>query len=298
MGIRLNEKDLAVILDTARFRGLIAETIRRVHFNDSTYCWKRLNALYQNGYLERKYYYEVRKTASGINHAQRIAVFYYPTPKGLKSVKYNIDPRYVVPEDHKLDLHCMLSRLYNNIPELLPKREAQSKYPLKNYMPVACMVPHHHKPFFISVIGKNRAHKEESKLIKFIETGYFPGTYIVIANRLPGEKLLLTDSHYIHFSLAPEVVPQLVFGRNDFLTYFVKNFSNNVVGERDPFTLVNVSNLGECHYAELFTGSMRLMRYLRQPPLKTYIYADSIKHLHGIKLESGHFYAYLVDIRK
>ena len=72
MGIRLNEKDLSILLDTARFRSLSLETIRHVHFDGSTYAWTRLNALYENGYMDRKYYYEIKKTVSGMNHAQRM----------------------------------------------------------------------------------------------------------------------------------------------------------------------------------------------------------------------------------
>lgn len=298
MGIRLNEKDLAVLLDSARFRGLTAETIRHIHFNDSTYAWKRLNALHENNYLGRKYYYEVKKTASGINHAQRIAALYFPTPKGLKTVNYSIDPRYVVPMDHRLDVHYVLSRLYNNIPELLPKRDAQEKYPLKNYMPVTCMVPDQHKPFFISIIGNNKAHKEESKLVKFVETGYFPGTYIIVSSKFPGEKLLLTDSHYIHHDLAPEVIPNMARGRNDYLDFFITKFAKGVVGHQDLFTMVDVQNRGVCHFAELFTGSTRLMRSLRRPLPKTYIYLDRIRHIQGIKLEHGSFHAFSREKQK
>ena len=216
MGIRINEKDKAILADTARFRGLTSETIRHIYFSDSTYAWKRLNALYENGYLDRKYYYEMKKTSTGKNHAQRIAVLYFPTPKGLKLIDYKIDPRYVIPENHKLDVHYMVSQLYNSIPKLKSKREAQKEYPLKNYMPVTCVIPQE-RPVFISILGKNKTYKEESRLIKFIEAKYFHGTYIIISNRFPGEKLQLTDSHYIYHKLAPEVVPKMIMNRNYYL---------------------------------------------------------------------------------
>lgn len=86
MGIRLNKKDLAIIYDTARFKGLSAESIRQVHFAGSTYAWKRLNALHKSGYLGRKYYYVLKKTA-GIKHSQRTAAIYFPTPRGLKAIE-------------------------------------------------------------------------------------------------------------------------------------------------------------------------------------------------------------------
>jgi len=79
-----------MIKDTARFRGLSAESIRQVHFSGSTYAWKRLNALYKNGYLDRKYYYALNKTG-GLEHAQRIAAIYYPTPKALQAINYKIE---------------------------------------------------------------------------------------------------------------------------------------------------------------------------------------------------------------
>lgn len=299
MGIRLNEKDLSILLDTARFRSLSLETIRHVHFDGSTYAWTRLNALYENGYMDRKYYYEIKKTVSGMNHAQRIAVFYFPTPKGLKTIDYCIDPRFVVPDDKKLDVNYMVSQLYRNIPDLLPKREAQEKYPIKNFMPVTCMVPQE-RPVFISILGKNKGYKEESKLIKFVEAKIFSGTYVIISNRFPGEKLLFTDdSYYIHNNLAPEVIPNMLSGWNYLEEFIIKKIKpTSVVGYKEPFTQINIPGHGVCNVAELLTGSTRLMLFLRNPPEKTYVYVDSIKQMHGVKLESGSFHVFSREKQK
>jgi len=291
MGVRLNEKDLAVLKDTARFRGLSAESMRQVHFGGSTYAWKRLGALYEDGYLGRKYYYDLHRTPGGAKHSQRIAAIYYPTPRGLKAIDYQIDPRYVVPNDDKLDIHYMLGKLYTSMPDLLSKREAQ-RLGLKSFMPVTCVHPAR-LPVFISIIGKNKSPWEDSRLINFFKSGIFPGTYIAVSRDFPGEKLLLTDSHFIPWDLAPEIVPKMIGNKNYYLDEFINKFKGaEVLGRRGPFIEVRFPERGTFYLGELLTGSTRLMLSLRSPPERAYIFIESVKHLSGVKLERGSFLAY------
>ena len=293
MGIRLNEKDRAILHDTARFKGLSAESIRQVHFNGSTYAWKRLAALQSNGYIERKYYYALNKTQDGMKHSQRIAAIYYPTTKGLKAIDYKIDPRYVVPDDSKLDVHFMVSKLYTSMPNLISKREAQDKYGLKSFMPVACVFPSN-PPVYISILGKNKNPWEPSKLVKFFEQSIFPGTYVATSKTLPGEKLLDTQSHYINWDLAPEVVPLMVQNKNHYLDEFLTKFIDaTIIDYNYPFVKIQIPGYGVFHVGELLTGSTRLMDLLSNPPDNTYIYVQSLKLLHDvINLESGSFRAF------
>lgn len=297
MGIRLDERDLAVMRDTARFRGLTLESIRRVHFNGSTYAWKRLASLYEHGYLERKYFYEVKHTAPGTRPARRIAAFYYPTPKGLKKIGYVIDPRYVVPIAEKLDVHHLISELYAAIPGLLGKREAMAYYNFKRFMPVSCVVPQE-PPLFICISGRNRSHGEVSRLVKFIHTGYIPGRYIAIARHSFAERLLLTEAHFIPWDLAAEVVPTMAKDPSYYLERFIsfvdqRQFKGiTVLAQNGPFVKVKTAQHQVFNLAELFTGSTRLMLMLRNPPENAYVFCDSLKHLStSVRLESGSIYA-------
>ena len=291
--INLNDKDLAVLKDTARFRSLSLESISLVHFGGSTYAWKRLGKLYKHGYVDRKYYYTVEKMPGGTEHTRRVAAFYYPTLKGLNAIGYTIDPRYVQPDSRKLDLHYMVSQLYSNIPGLLAKREAQGKYGLKNFMPVTCVVPSQ-PPVYICITGKNKSHGEANRLIKFIDIKYFSGTYIAVSHQFPGKKLLLTNSHFIPWNLAQEVIPRMVKDKdayiNDFLSYADRLFKGiQVLEKEERFIKVQTASHGIYNLAEIFTGSTRLMLLLRNPPPRTFVYCENPKHLQGFKLESGSF---------
>ena len=293
MVIRLNDKDLDILKDTGRFNGLSAESIRQVHFAGTTYAWKRLNALYKSGYLERKYYYTLNQTQNGIKHSQRIAAIYYLTPKGLKAISLKIDPRYVVPQDVRLDVHFMISKLYKVLPGLLSKRESMEKYGLKSFMPVTCIYPST-PPVFISILGKDSSPWERSNVLSFFKTKIFPGTYAVISRNFPEEKLLLTDSHFIFWRFAPSIIPKMVQDKEVFLNQFLNVFEGaKVLAYKEPFVKIQAPGYGVLNIAELFSGSTHLMLHLMNPSENTCIYIENLSHLgQGVKLEKGSFYVY------
>jgi hypothetical protein len=85
----------------------------------------------------------------------------------------------------------------------------------------------------------------------------------------------------------------MIVNRHIYLDEFKNMFKDaKVLAYNEPLIKVQIPGHGVFHLGELLTGSTRLMLILRNPPEKTYILIESLKHLHGVKLESGSFYAF------
>lgn len=147
--IRLQPRDIEVLKRVIDFNGLPASAIIKVFFESEGYGYRRLKQLEENGYLEKTFYYSPRKK-DGKVFTQRIGGIYYAAFKCCWELGYTIDPRFVVPDEKKLDVTNLIGKLFAEAPDLLSKRQAVEKYGLKNFMPITCVVPNDN-PIFIYI---------------------------------------------------------------------------------------------------------------------------------------------------
>ncbi len=295
--IELQERDLVVLRDIYRFNGLPLPTIVKKHYNKSvSYAYKRLRRLRREGYIENIYYYEPDKKPGEKTKVKRVAAICYLTHKGLRALNENINPRYVEPQRDKLDIYNIISRLYEEFPDLISKREAVEKMGIKNFMPLTCIIPTS-PPVLISILGKKKSYEDESRIASFAKARPIEGRYVIISTGF-NARYLESDSYFIHWDNALEVLPNIVKEKDYYLNEFIgilkRQYRDVTILSASPNPFVKARISGRTfHLGELVSGSNRLRLELRNPPDSTYIYVKNRHELTGVDLEHGKFYYYL-----
>lgn len=293
--IRLQPRDIKILEKVIDFNGLPSQDIIQKFFNTERYGYERLQLLRDNGYLKRVYYYAPRKKGDQ-TLAQRVGGIDYATPKALREVGCTIDPRFVVPNEDKLDVTNLVGELFREIPELLSKRQAIEKYGLKNFMPITCAIPHE-SPVFIYILGSKVGRQEPGRIAGFIKSGTFPDAKHIIVSRTFREKLNIPDAYFIPWIFAPTHLPNLAkdphYYLKEFLTLAKHQFPGIKFLNSTPEPFIKAEHQGRLlHLSELFSGSNLLRLNLQEPPENTYIYAPSRRHFQGVKLRKGSFLFY------
>ena len=287
--IRIQPRDKELLQELINFNGLPGPEIIDKYFkNSKTYGYRRLKELEDNDYIKRKYYYAQNKK-DGVKFAQRIAAIYYATGKGCKEVACNIDSRYVIPDDDKLDVTNLVGKLYFKIPNLLSRRQTIAKYELQNFMPISCSIPGD-SPAFIYVLGNTIGRYDIGRIKSFIEADIITNARHYIISRTFPERFLLSNSYFIPWNLALEYLPNIAKDKNcylnEFLTIIQKELPEiRLLSNIQPLLRAQYKNK-VLHLGELVSGSNHLRLILHQPPENTIIYAPSRVHFYGIKLRS------------
>ncbi len=293
-GIRLQDRDIELLKRIIDFNGLPGPQIVEIFFNGTNYGYKRLKQLQDNGYLKQMYYYAQNKK-NGQLFAQRIAAIYYATSKALSELGYTIDPRYVVPNEDRLDVVNLIGRLFSKIPNLISKRQAIEKYGLKNFMPITCVVPNDN-PIFIYILGNKIGRYDVGRIAGFIKSEIFPKARHYIISRTFREKLFLPNAHFVPWIFATEYLPNITKDNNYYLKEFLKITKEQFPEIKllsYPEPLIKAEYNGKIlHIGELISGLNQLRLILEEPPENTYIYAPSRRHFYGVKLKQGSFLFY------
>lgn len=299
--IELRERDLKVFWDIYRFNSLPLPTIIKKHYKSLSYAYKRLRRLRREGYIENVYYYEPDKNSGEKTKVKRVAAICYLTHKGLKALNEDIDPRYVEPQRDKLDIYGIIGRLYEEFPDLISKREAVEKMRIKKFMPLTCIIPLN-PPMIISILGRSKSYEDESRIASFAKTRPIEGTYIIISDSF-NARYLESDSYFIHWDRALEVLSNIAKERNYYMNEFISILKRQYrdisisPATSDLFVKAQISGRS-FRLGELVSGSNRLRFELRNPPDNTYIYVKNRRDLIGVDLEYGKFYYYLSSENK
>lgn len=287
MKINLTVRDKKLIKDVIYFKGLPTQTIIKLYFNGSeTYAKKRLSQLKKAGYLENMFYNVYCAQGCG----KRKTSIIYATHKAIKVLRLNVNSKRIIPAKKDLDEKDLIGKLYGKIPTMLPAKLARRKSKLHNYDPVSCIVPSS-PPLYISILGSSAVDKESryNRVRSFsIKTKNLPFKKIVVAKEF--HPLLLADPiNFISWDMAEEAIPNIAEDENYYINK-LKKFFLRAPGKAnfhsiDDSGLIRMEYSAKTYYiAELFTGSNKIRKALRNPAKNTIIYVPHRNYLHGIDL--------------
>ncbi|MDK2836749.1 MAG: hypothetical protein PWP21_1526 [Thermosediminibacterales bacterium] len=260
-----------------------------------------MNRLHKKGYINSMHYYRPDKKPGEKTKVKRVAAICYLTHKGVKALGKDIDPRYVEPQRDKLEVYNLIGKLYEKFPDLISRREAVEKMGIKNFMPLTCIIPST-PPIIISILGRSKSYEDESRIASFAKTRPIEGTYVIISHSF-NARYLESDSYFIHWDRALEVMPNIAKERNYYMNEFISILKRQYrdisiyPATSDLFVKARISGR-PFFLGELVSGSNRLRFELRNPPDNTYIYIKNRSDLIGVDLEHGKFYYYLSSENK
>ena len=292
--IRLQPRDIEVIKRIIDFNGLPISCISNKYFAGSEDGRQRLKLLQNNNYLKQVLYYAPRNK-DGKTYTQKVSAIYYATPKALREVNCNIDSRYVIPKEERLDVTNLIGKLFNKIPNLLSKRQTIEKYNLGNYMPIDCSVPNNN-PMFVYILGRRIGQRDINTIRNFIKSKIPPNAIHCIISREFKNKLFLPEAHFIPWNMAEHFLPNIARDPYHYLREFLEIVEKQFPGIKHlstPEPLIKANYQDRIlHIGELFSGLNHIRLVLQEPPENTYIYTPNRQCFYGISLKKDNFLFY------